>query len=68
MYENIEELGNVFVYMLLDILDNSNNYNDLLDVLVVVYERKVMMYNKDYLLLLNEHWINSNLVMKLVSQ
>lgn len=67
MYENIEELVDDFVYMLLDIRDNSNNYNDLLDV--VVYERKLMMNNKDYLLLLlNEHWINLNWVMKLVDQ
>jgi len=66
LYENIEELVVDFVYMLLDKLDNPNNYNDVLDV--VVYEKKVMMNNKDYLLLLNEHLINLNLVMKFVNQ
>jgi hypothetical protein len=67
MYENIEVLVVDFVYMLLDILDNPNNYNDILDF-VVVYEKKVMMNNKDYLLLLIEHLINLNLVMKLLDQ
>jgi hypothetical protein len=66
MYENIEGPVDDFVYMLLGIRDNSNNYNDPL--VVVVYERKMMMQNKDYLLLLNEHWINLNSVLKLVDQ
>jgi hypothetical protein len=47
MYENIARLVDEFVYRLLDILDNPNNCNDILDV-VVVYEKKVMMNNKDY--------------------
>ncbi len=66
MYENIEVLVVDFVYMLPGILDNPNNYNDLLDV--VVYEKKVMMNSKDYHLLLNERLISLNLAMKLLNR
>ena len=64
VYENIAEPVDDFVCKVLDILNNSNNCNDL----VVVYVRMMQMLNQDDLLGSNEHLINSNLVMMLVSQ
>lgn len=84
MNENIEELAHDFVCTILDIRDNSNDYNDNhrvveedddedvdgddVVVVVVVYVKMETMMDHKDYRWLNEHSIDLNLVMMLLNQ